>query len=150
MYKQNFETSMGLSLSPIISDLVMRDLEEKAFEILNLLLHFYFRYVDDIAMAIPSDAIIKALNIFNNFHPRLQFILEVGDDRLNFLDVTIIKNNNKLEFNRYHKPTFFLLKLFVTTPISPKRGTIMSMIEPFFSQIQSFNRKTYSLLSKFY
>jgi len=68
----------------------MRDLEERALEILDLS-PFYFRYVDDIAMAIPSDSINKALNIFNKFHPRLQFTLEVGGDRLNFFDVTIMK-----------------------------------------------------------
>jgi len=62
--------------------------------------------VDDIAMAIPPDLVTKILNIFNSFHPRLQFIVEMGGDRLNFLDVTIIKNNNNLEFNWYQTPTF--------------------------------------------
>jgi len=69
---------MGSLLSPIISELVMCDLEERALEILDLSLPFYFRYVDDIAMAIPSDSINKVLNIFNNLHPRLQFTLEMG------------------------------------------------------------------------
>ncbi|KYN34033.1 hypothetical protein ALC56_11646 [Trachymyrmex septentrionalis] len=32
--------------------------------------------------------------------------MEVGDDRLNFLDVTVIRNNELIEFNWYHKPTF--------------------------------------------
>jgi len=98
IYKQNFGTSMGSLLSPIISDLVMRDFEERALEILDLPLPFYFRYVNDIAMVIPSDSINNILNIFNNFHPRLKFTLEVGDDRFNFLDVTIMKMKTLLQF----------------------------------------------------
>jgi len=120
------------SLSPIISDLVMRDLEERALEkILDLSIPFYFRYVDDIALAIPSDSINRVVNVFNNLHPRLQFTLEVGGDKLNFLDVTIIKNNNKLEFNWYHKPTFSgrYLNYFSQHPLSQKRGTIMGMVD---------------------
>jgi len=31
--------------------------------------------------------------------------MEIGGERLNFLDITIINNNNIIEFN-YHKPTF--------------------------------------------
>jgi len=118
---------MGSPLSPIISDLVMRDLEERALETLGLSLPFYFRYVDDIVMAIPSDSINKTLNTFNNLHPRLQFTLEMGGDKINFLDVTIIKNNKKLEFNWYHKPHTHnilgeVLKLLFTTPtFSEKR-----------------------------
>jgi len=70
---------MGSPLSPIISDL-MRDLKERTLEILDHSLPSYFRYVDDIAMAILSDSINKVLNIFNSFHPRLQFTLEVGGE----------------------------------------------------------------------
>ena len=33
-------------------------------------------------------------------------MLEIGDNYLNFLDVTIINANEKLEFNLYHKPIF--------------------------------------------
>ncbi|KYQ48502.1 hypothetical protein ALC60_12450 [Trachymyrmex zeteki] len=33
-------------------------------------------------------------NMFNNYHPRLRFTLEEGGDRLNFLDVTLIKIKN--------------------------------------------------------
>jgi len=79
IYKQNFGTPMGSPLSPIISDL-MRDLKERTLEILDHSLPSYFRYVDDIAMAILSDSINKVLNIFNSFHPRLQFTLEVGGE----------------------------------------------------------------------
>lgn len=37
---------MGSPLSPILADIVMQDLEERAISILDL--YFYVRYVDDI------------------------------------------------------------------------------------------------------
>jgi len=76
IYKQNFGTPIGSPLSPIISDLVMRDLEERALETLNFSLPFYLRYAD-IVMTIPSNSVKKILNIFNGLHPRLQFTAEI-------------------------------------------------------------------------
>jgi len=46
LYKQIFGTSMELSLSPIVADMVMQDLEEIAIGRLPCRLLFYFRYVD--------------------------------------------------------------------------------------------------------
>ncbi|KYN09168.1 hypothetical protein ALC57_18723 [Trachymyrmex cornetzi] len=60
---------------------------------------FYVRYVDDIAMGAPLDKTSEILQVFNSFHPRLQFTMEIGGSELNFLDVTIIKNNNTLEYD---------------------------------------------------
>ncbi|KAG5311587.1 GVQW3 protein, partial [Acromyrmex insinuator] len=37
---------------------------------------FYFRYVDDILLALPSDTVNDTLNISNSLHTRLQFTLE--------------------------------------------------------------------------
>lgn len=38
-------------------------------------------------------------------HPRLQFTLEIGNNnKLNFLDLTLIKSNNFLIYNWFHKP----------------------------------------------
>jgi len=63
IYQQNFGTSMSSPLSPIISDLVMRDSEERTLETLGFSLPFYLRYVD-IAMAISSDSIKKNIKYF--------------------------------------------------------------------------------------
>jgi len=78
---------------------------------LDFRLPFYFRYVDNILTAVPKTAIDSIVDKFNEHHPRLQFpvykfTLEIGGDRINFLDRTIIKNNNKLIFDWYHKPTY--------------------------------------------
>jgi len=75
---------MGSPLSPIIADLVMRDLEERALETLGLLLPFYVRYIDDIAMTVLSTAVNEVLNIFNSFHLRLQFTIEIGGKKIEF------------------------------------------------------------------
>jgi len=51
IYKQKFGTPMGSPMSPIIADLVMDDLETKALKILNFQLPLYYRYVDNIMLA---------------------------------------------------------------------------------------------------
>ncbi|XP_018313144.1 uncharacterized protein [Mycetomoellerius zeteki] len=91
IYKQNYGTPMGSPLSPVIADLVMR------------------KYVDDIIMAAPDSSVSSSLDIFNSQHPRFKFTMEVGGDRLNFLDVTVIRDDELTEFDWYHKPTFSVL-----------------------------------------
>jgi len=78
VYRQVFGTPMGSPLSPIIADLVLRDLETKAIKKLPFVLPIYFRYVDDILIAAPYNRLYDILNIFNSFHTRLQFTLEIG------------------------------------------------------------------------
>jgi len=65
------------------------------------------RYVDDIVLSTPSDSIQDIANTFNSFYPRLKFTLEIGEERLNFLDVIIMKTIRRLEFDWFHKPSFF-------------------------------------------
>jgi len=64
-YEQNFSTSMGSPLSLIVADLVMRDLEARA-EILSFQIMFYFRYIDDIVMAVPKNLVDFTLETFNS------------------------------------------------------------------------------------
>jgi hypothetical protein len=54
-----------------------------------------------------------------------------GGNRLNFLDVTIINNNNDVEFDWFHKPTFSgrYLNFYSQHPLSQKRDTAMGMID---------------------
>ncbi|XP_071647576.1 uncharacterized protein [Temnothorax longispinosus] len=106
-YMRTFGSPMGSPLSPIGADIVMQDLEERALELLSFTPPFYERYVDDIAMAIPSTECTHTLEVFNSFHPRLQFTMEVGvDGRLNFLEITMIRTENRLQFDWFHKSTF--------------------------------------------
>jgi len=96
-YKQIFGTPMGSPLSPIIADLVLRDIETKAIEKLPFQLPLYRRYVDDILLAASVDQFDVIVETFNSFHKRLQFTLEMSiDNKVNFLDVTIILDDRKI------------------------------------------------------
>jgi len=82
--QKKFGTPMGSSLSPIIADLVMQDLESNALEILDVEIPLYYRYLDDIALVVPRHKSKDVLETFNSHHPRMQFMIKTGDRRLNF------------------------------------------------------------------
>ena len=67
---------------------------------------FYYRYVDDIVLCLPSFKIEFILEKFNLFHPRLQFTLELDGNSINFLDTTIMLKNNSLVHDWYQKQRF--------------------------------------------
>ncbi|XP_011868003.1 PREDICTED: uncharacterized protein LOC105562081, partial [Vollenhovia emeryi] len=107
VYKQIFGTPMGSPLSPIVASIVLQDLEEAALKKLSCTLPIYYRYVDDILLAAPSDAFDHVLNVFNSFHKRLKFTLGISsNNQINFLDVSIMVRQNTIYFDWYHKPTF--------------------------------------------
>jgi len=135
IYKQIFGTPMGSPLSPICADLVLQDLEEQAIARLPFHIPFYFRYVDDIAFIIPSSFTDFTLKIFNSFHETLQFTIEIADNNcLNFLDVSIIINNNHIEFDWYRKPTFSgrFLNFFSQHPLAHKKGVVIGLTDKIF------------------
>jgi len=107
IYIQKFGTSMGSPLSPVVTDMMMQ--ETRILQNLSVIISFYYRYVDDIALAVPRHKEKDVLDVFNSFHPRLQFTIERGGNNLNFLDVMITNNNNVLclEFD-WHKKTNIL------------------------------------------
>ena len=82
-------------------------------------------------MAAPTGLCNKILETFNSFHPRLQFMIEIGGEKINFLDITLIKNDTKINIDWYHKPTFSgrYLNYLSLHPITQKRGTIMGMVD---------------------
>jgi len=67
----------------------MQDLKEVAITKLYKSL-FYYRYIDDIIFALPSDK-INDTKLLISLHTQLQFTMEVDiDNKLNFIDTTLI------------------------------------------------------------
>jgi len=150
IYQQTFGTAMGSPLSSIIADITLQDLENKAIGRIsfNLPFYIYYRYVDDIALAAPSFMFNEVLGIFNSFYPRLRFTLKKGvDNKLNFLDVTIIVNNNLIEFDWFHKPfSGRYLNYKSNHSLYHKRGTIGLVDRAFLLSHPRFHRKNFELI----
>lgn len=58
-------------MSPVIVDIMLQDIEEKAINTLFFKLPFYYRYEDDIILAASESHFEYIFNIFNLFHNRL-------------------------------------------------------------------------------
>jgi len=121
IYKQIFGTPMGSSLSPIIAEIIMRDLETLALNSLSYHIPLYYRYVDDILIAIPNNHIEETLTVFNSLHERIKFTAEINtNNQISFLNLQIFLDNNKLTTDLYSKPTFSgrYLNFFSNHPLS--------------------------------
>jgi len=135
IYQQIFGTPMGSPLSPILADLVLQDLEEKAITRLPIPLPLYFRYVDDIVLAAPPSFFPTILTTFNSFHKRLQFTIEKSiNNRINFLDISICLTSGNFIIDWYRKPTFSgrFLNFFSQHPVCQKRGVIYGLVDRIF------------------
>ncbi|KYN42687.1 hypothetical protein ALC56_02887 [Trachymyrmex septentrionalis] len=91
------------------------------------------------------------VNTFNSFHSRLKFTNEIGRDRLDFLDISLIKKRNSLVKNWYHKPTFSgrYLNYFSRHPLCQKVGTIVGLIDRVLSLSHSIcHQENFELIIK--
>ena len=101
---------MGAPSSSVLSEMCLQFLENtKIFNILTKPgIEGYFRYVDDILLIYNSHLIDirEILFFFNSLSPSLKFTLELeANNKLDFLDLTLIKTDKNISFNIYRKPT---------------------------------------------
>jgi len=145
-YKQIFSTPMGSPLSPIIVDLVMQDIEREAMNRLSFTTPIYYRYVDDILLAVPRTEINNTVTIFNSLHDRMHFTLERSiNNKINFLNVTIeLTTDFNLIFNLCFKSTFSgrYLNFQSNHPLIHKRGIIFGLVDKVFKLSNSKYHQT--------
>ena len=110
-YKQSSGLAMGSPLSPILAEIFMNEFEHKLFDCKHPLLSnicYWYRYVDDIICLWTGT--LRQLNTFmsfiNSLHQSIEFTLEYGGHKINFLDLNIDISTGKHEFSIYRKPTF--------------------------------------------
>lgn len=132
-YRQPKGLAMGNPLSPSLSDLFLDNLENNhIFNNNNSSfgrIKSWYRYVDDVLAFIegsPQDC-QQILTSLNSIHPSIKFTLEIESNKsINFLDLTIHRLNDRLDFAIYHKPTQtdHLIPASSTHPFSQKMAAI--------------------------
>ena len=77
---------------------------------------FYKRYVDDtfVTFVGTTRQANMLLHYMNNIAKNIQFTLEIeSNNAINFLDLTFMKHNNKLQYRIYRKPTDVYKRQFI-------------------------------------
>ncbi|XP_046560387.1 uncharacterized protein LOC124269426 [Haliotis rubra] len=107
IYQQTNGLPMDSPLSPIITEIYMTELEDKALLTSIIAPICWYRKVDDTFVVLnPNDNPEHLLNHMNSQHPRMRFTKEEeSDNKLPFLDVLVKKEDNKLSTTVYRKPT---------------------------------------------
>ena len=110
----------------------MDDLETKCIASLPFQLPFFFRYVDEIITAVPTNEIDTILNTFNSYNHKIQFTIEKEwDEKICFLDVLIIRDGQKIKTNWYQKSTCSrrLLNFYSHHPLNYKINVINHLLD---------------------
>ena len=109
IFQDAHSLAMGNPLSPLAPEIFLNNLETNIqyLPFFNKF-KFWYRYMDDILCCFTGTR--RQLDTFfngvNKLHPNIKFTMEMEQNNsINFLDLTITKSNNKLEFSIFHKPT---------------------------------------------
>ena len=150
-YKQVYGMPMGNPLSSIIADIITEDLLRITLEKLSFTPMCFVKYVDDIFTIVPTGLIDETLSMLNDFHPKLQFTVEVEQhNKIPYLDVMVIKNaNNQIETDWYHKHTSSnrILNFYSNHPHFQKINTARNFISRVLSlSTQKFHTKNKQII----
>lgn len=135
-YRQTFGSPMGSPVSPAAANLVMEHIESNVLKHFDFEIPFYYRYVDDIILAVPVDKVDCLTETFNNFDQNIQFTVELENEgKLPFLDIMIQHNDDgSVSLDWYHKETWSgrYLNFESALPLVYKKNTISLLAEKVF------------------
>lgn len=102
IFKQTFGLAMGSPLSPLLAEVFMAQYEEVILSSVLASKHvnFWYRYVDDVIICFDGTTrqFDRVLNYINSVNPRIQLTFEIElDNRLDYLDLTIIRSADRIE-----------------------------------------------------
>ena len=135
-YSQTQGVPMGSPLSPLLAEIFMNHFETQLLHSNHPLVkyvHTWYRYVDDVfcIWSGTQRQLNQFLNHINSLFPTIKFTLETEQENsINFLDLTILKTSNRLEFSIYRKPTQTdcIIPASSQHPLSHKHAALHSMI----------------------
>ena len=107
-YEQSDGAAMGSPLSPVIANIYMEHIEEKALQTVPLQPTLWLRYVNDTLVMRPhgQDELQHFHKHINQQHPNIQFTVEEEKDgKLALHDVQVTRSLEGLLTSVYRKPT---------------------------------------------
>ena len=106
LYRQIFGTPMGSCISPVVADIFMEHLENRAMSAFHTPPSLWLRYVDD-TFCIIKHSVVDDFHDFLNKTTCLTFTVEHEANRaISFLDVAVTRtDNNLISTTVYKKPT---------------------------------------------
>ena len=142
IYQQVDGVSMGNCLAPTVANFFLAYLEtEKLFKVKKTFQpKFYARYVDDIYCVFRSRVeYLEFFNVLNSLHPNITFTVEVGTNKLPFLDVEVEVLNNQINTWVYRKNTNtnVVMNFYDIAPKSWKAGLINCFLNRAFNVCSS-------------
>ena len=97
---------MESPLGQVLAGIFMVDLETWIVPKFGNMILNWKKSVDDTIGYVKNDSIGIILSKLNYFHSNIQFTYEVEEEnKLSFLDVLLIRNENFIETKVYEKPT---------------------------------------------
>lgn len=132
IFKQIDGCAMGASISSVVAQLVLEDLEETILAKMNFDIPLFYRYVDDCILAVPKTEANNVLNQFNSYHKKLQFTIEMAEgEKINFLDLTLHLKNNSIRTEWYTKQTWSSRYLNFNSchPICQKKSVVIGLAD---------------------
>ncbi|KYN28656.1 hypothetical protein ALC57_01909 [Trachymyrmex cornetzi] len=130
--KTMIEDGNKRNFSFIKNSFEVADLEREILTTNNIITSFYFRYVDDIVLAIQNDKVESTLELFNFYHEKIKFTVDYGDKNgINFLDIKLMKQDGKIILDIYKKLTNSgrFLNFYSNHPMVHERGVIIGQFD---------------------
>ena len=123
-YKQKFGLPMDSQHSALLACIYLEFLESGPFTYIIPNNASYFRYIDDILLIHPQDLDLNSITDWlNNVDLSIKFTWELeSNNTLHFLDVLLIRNNNKSEFRVTINPPVETMTYFSIHSTTLKRN----------------------------
>ena len=113
IYVQIDGVALGSPLGTVLANISMVELESVLFPKLNDHVKNWRRFVDDTFVYVKRGSIEYALSVLNLFHDNIKFTYEQeNNNRLPFLDVLFIRDDEKISTTVFRKDTYNDLYLY--------------------------------------
>lgn len=123
---------MGNPASPALANIIMDDLACYIIDNISFDIRLFKIYVDDTLIAVKEDNIDEMIQLFNSYHQRIQFTIEMeSEGKLPFLDLCLFRmETGKIKTSWYFKPSASgrILNFNSQHPMTYKTSIIKNMI----------------------